>query len=124
MKLSKIIFSLIFIAVTLICSKAFAIDNFIKDLRSTTLESQGLSNGQNKKASLNRAISVESFFLKTSTQSSVTSRIEERNFLDALFLSFFSYKRIRKTCGNLNDNLHLQLVPHALKLIYPHHHFW
>ncbi len=43
--------------------KGVAIDNFKKVLRSTTVESQ-TSNGQDKKNTLNQAISTENFYLK------------------------------------------------------------
>lgn len=123
-KLLKTIFSFALILVSLVCSKAFANNIFISNAYTITSASPNLSVDRNKKASLKKAVSIESFFLKSSAQSSVTPRIEERCFTDALFLSFFSYKRVTKTCGNLNDNLQLQFVPFALKLIYPHHHFW
>jgi hypothetical protein len=123
-KLSKIIFLITFIAVSLVCTKANAVGNFTKVLRCTPVASHNLSSQQDKKTSLNQAISIESFFLKTSTQSSATSRIEERDFLGALFLSFFSFARTRKTFGNLINKFQLLFVPHALKIIFPYHHFW
>lgn len=107
------------------CNKAIVFGNFsnayVKSANSVRLT---IDKGQDKKAALNKSISNASFYLKTSTQTSVTSRIEERIFLDALFLSYFLNETIRNACGKLPDIFRLRFVPHALIIIYPHHHFW
>jgi hypothetical protein len=123
-KLSKIIFSLALITIGLFFSKAIVFDNFKKlHLQYADAESLVIGDAEAIKSTLNQSVPAASFYLKTPTHSSVTSRIEDRDFLESLFRSFF-YNKVRNAGARLNNIYHLQFIPHALKIIYPHHHFW
>jgi hypothetical protein len=123
-KISKLIFYFSIIAVTLFYSEASATDQIRKaGLISASAENQASVIVKNKAASFNQALPKERVSLETSTQTTVTARIEERNFLNGLFLSFSSFNRT-VSIDHLTDTFQLVFVPHALKIIYPHHYFW
>ncbi|MEJ8820401.1 hypothetical protein [Lacibacter sp. H407] len=124
MKISKLIFYFSIIAVTLFYSEASTTDQIRKvGLISASAENQASVIVKNKAASFNQALPKERVSLETSTQTTVTPRIEERNFLNGLFHSFSSFNRT-VSIDHLTDTFQLAFVPHALKIIYPHHYFW
>ena len=124
LKLSKAILLFNIIAVSLICGKASAIDNTRNIcIVSASIENKTQGEVKDKTASFNQAVSKERFSLETPAQPSVTPRIEKRNSFNGLFLSFFYFNRTG-FFDQFIDTFQLQVVPHALKIIYPHHYFW
>ena len=122
LKFKNIIWSLGFILVSLLSQEAIAIDNAVSDSHITVVEKDIHSKDKEKNDFLNRSFALENFLLKTSAQSN-PSRTVERHFLDGFFLTYFadSHKHLG---SNTNQMRGPKFVPHALIIIYPHHHFW
>lgn len=68
--------------------------------------------------------SVPSTILPTSSLFSFNSTVEARHFLDAFFISFFTYSTSNSHYAKYTYLDNVIATAKRLKLIYPHHSFW
>lgn len=134
-KLYKTSFFLTFILISALCCKVIGAGNISRLTSTYSQEKQqgvgflgkvgiNIYSSENNESELDQSVSTECFFIKTSSQSSVTFRAEERHFLDALFKSYFSFYRSSDSWRVDRNDVSVSFASHKLKLIYPHHYFW